>query len=633
MLEAIRERSKGWLAKVILAFITVPFALWGIDSYLHDAGSNVAVAKVDGETVTVQEYGNALQNLRSKLQAEGKVDPAVLDSPEIKQSVLDRLITKRLLTAEVNHAKFMISDDQLSKYIIGLPEFQQDGQFSQELYDQVLQQNRLSPSQFENSMRRDLLLQQARESLAALAYLPHSTDEQTLKIEHQQREVSVAEIKTADYVSQVKIEPAQVKTYYEEHKDKFRVPEQVKLEFVLMSANTLIPGMNATDDEAKKYYAENAAKFQGDEQRHASHILIGFGVSATPQAKQEAFAKAKDVLAQVKKNPEKFAELAKKYSQDPGSAEKGGDLGTFGRGAMVKPFEDAAFAMKPGEISDLVESEFGYHIIKLNEINGAAQTFDAVKPQIRAELMYQKALSKFSEQAENFSNMVYEQSSSLQPAAKAFGLQVQTSGWLSRADGAKFFKNDKLMNMVFSDEVLKDHRNTEAVEVSANTLVAARVLEYKPAAPRTYDEVKNGIEDYLKIIEASKLAAKKGETALKDLQAGKTADGLDWIPPVVVDRKNAQGLTDLTMSQAFKMDASKLPAYAGVAEVNKGYLLVKVSRVDNALPDTEADRQAAQVDLQAALASEYVAAYLKSLKDKSKITINAQALSASSGNQ
>lgn len=631
MLEAIRERSKGWLAKVILAFITIPFALWGIDSYLHDAGSNVAVAKVDGETVTVQEYGNALQNLRNKLQSEGKVDPAMLDNPEVKQSVLDRLITTRLLASEVKQAKFMISDEQLSKYIISLPEFQQDGQFSQELYDQVLQQNHLSPSQFESMMRRDLLQQQARESLAALAYQPHAVAENTLKIEHQQREVSVAEIKAADFVNQVKIDPAQVKAYYDEHKDKFRVPEQVKLEFVLMSANALIPGMKTTDDEVKKYYAENGAKFQGDEQRRASHILISFGVSPTPKAKQEALAKAKDVLAQVKKNPEKFAEIAKKYSQDPGSAEKGGDLGTFAHGAMVKPFEDAVFAMKPGEISDLVESEFGYHIIKLTEINGASQSFDTVKPQIRAELMYQKALAKFSEQAENFSNMVYEQSSSLQPAAKAFGLQVQTTGWMSRAEGAKFFKNDKLMDMVFSDEVLKDHRNTEAVEVSPNSLVSARVVDYKPAAPRTYDEVKGGIEEYLKLLEATKLATQKGQAALKDLEAGKTVDGLDWIPPVTVDRKNAQGLTDLTMTEAFKIDASKVPAYAGVAQLNKGYLLVKVSSVSNVLSD--ADRQTAELDLQAALSSEYVAAYLKSLKDKSKITINTQVLSANSANQ
>jgi peptidyl-prolyl cis-trans isomerase D len=633
MLEAIRERSKGWLAKVILAAITVPFALWGIDSYLHQAGSNVAIAKVDGDTVTMQQYGNALQNLRSQLQSEGKVDPAMLDNPEVKRSVLDRLITTRLLNAEVNRAKFMISDEQLAKYLVTLPEFQKDGQFSQEIYDKILAQNRLSPSQFESSMRNDLLVQQAREGLASLAYLPNAVAEQTLKIEHQKREVSVAEIKTADYVNQVKIEPEQVKAYYEKYKDKFRVPEQVKLEFVLLSANTLIPGMQVSEDESKKFYAENASKFQGDEQRRASHILIGFGVSATPQAKLDARKKAEQVLAEVKKNPGKFEELAKKYSQDPGSAEKGGDLGVFGRGSMVKPFEDAVFSMTPGAISDLVESEFGYHIIKLTEIKGQSQTYDSVKPQIRAELMYQKALAKFSEQAENFSNMVYEQSTSLQPAATAFGLQVQTSGWLSREEGAKFFKNDKLMNMVFTDEVLKERRNTEAVEVSANALVAARVVDYKAAAPRTFDEVKGGIEEFLKLEQAAKLAIEKGEAALASLRQGKTVESLEWIPPVVIDRKNAQGLTDLSMAQAFKIDTSKLPAYAGVADNNKGFLLIKVSRVDNALSGDESEKKSAEMDLQAALASEYVTSYVRSLKEKSKITVNTQLMSSNLANQ
>lgn len=630
MLEAIRERTKGRLAKIILALIVIPFALFGIDTYLQNAGSNVAVAKVAGETITVQEYSNALQNLRNKLQSEGKVDPAMLDKPEVRQLVLDRLITDRLLSKEVKRAKFNISDEQLSNYIIGLPEFTQDGQFSQELYDRILSQNRMSPTQFENAKRADLKVQQAHEGLASLAFIPAAVAEQTLKIEHQSREVSVAEIKTKDFISQVKIDPAQVKAYYEKNKDKFRKPEQVKLEFVLMSANTLIPGMQVTEDEAKKFYADNAEKFQGDEQRRASHILIGFGVSATPQAKQEAKKKAEAVLAEVKKKGSNFEALAKKYSQDPGSAEKGGDLGMFGRGAMVKPFEDTVFSMAPGAVSDLVESEFGYHMIKLTEIKGAAQTYDSVKTNIRAELMYQKALAKFSEQTENFSNMVYEQSASLEPAAKAFGLQIQKTDWLSRADGAKFFKNDKLMDKIFADEVLKERRNTEAIEVAPNSLLSARVVDYKAAAPRTFDEVKGGIEGFLKLEEASKLAIQEGESALASLRQGKEIKNLGWIPPVVVDRKNAQGLTEITMTQVFRIDASKLPAYVGVSDNNKGYLLIKVSGVNNALASDETKKQSAQSELQSALAAEYISAYVKSLRAKGEVSINAQLMNVSS---
>ena len=269
MLEAIRERSKGWLAKTILALITIPFALWGIESYLQQAGSNVAVAKVGDDTITVQQYSNALQGVRNQLQADGKADPSVLDSPLLKQSVLDRLINNRLLNQEVKRSNFYIGDEQLSKFIIEMPEFQENGKFSQEQYDQILSQNRLTPSQFESSLRGDLLIQQARDGLDSLVYLPKALAKQRLETEYQSREVSVAELKTADFIKQVKIEPAQVKAYYDQHQDKFRTPEQVKLEFVLMSANTLISGMQATDEEAKKFYAENAEKFQGDEQRRA----------------------------------------------------------------------------------------------------------------------------------------------------------------------------------------------------------------------------------------------------------------------------------------------------------------------------------------------------------------------------
>jgi len=624
MLEAIRSRSQGWLAKLILILITVPFALFGIDAYLKNAGSGASVAKVDGDKISIQEYRNAMQSLRDRMQREGSKDLAALDSPAVKQSVLDRLINTRVLNAEVIDRKFKISNEQLTQFIIGLPEFQQGGKFSQEVYDKLLSQNQMTPSQFENKMRGELLVEQVRDGIPGLAFTSSAVEESVLKVEHQQREVTVAEIKSKDFISQVKVDPAEVKAYYEKHKDKFKVPEQVKLEFVMLSANNLIPQMQVTDEESKKFYQENASKFQGDEQRRASHILIGFGASPTPASKAEAKKKAEQVLAEVKKNPTKFADLAKKYSQDPGSGEKGGDLGLFARGAMVKPFEDAAYSMKVGDVSGLVESQFGYHIIKLTEIAGKGQGYDALKPQIRAELMYQKALAKFSEEAENFSSMVYEQSTSLQPAADTFHVPVQKSEWLSYADGAKFFKSDKLMTLVFTDEVLKDKRNTEAVEVSSNTLVAARVVDYKPSAPRSFDEVKAGIEDFLKIEKATKLAIDKGAAALADLKAGKAVTGIDWINSVVVDRKNAQGLTDLTMSNVFKIDASKLPAYAGVADSKKGYLLIKVTGVQSKLTDDEAAKKAALVDLRTALAAEYGSAYLGALKADKKIYVNSR---------
>lgn len=626
MLDSIRAVAQGWVGKALLAAITIPFALFGIDSYLNQAGRNVAVAEVNGSNISVQEYANALQNVRNRLQSEGKMDQAQLDSPEVKSLVLNQLINKRLLSKEIQQEKYAISDAQLSTYITGMPEFQKEGKFSQELYDQTLEQNHISASKFEAGMRADMLAQQAQDGISKLAFVSKTRAENTFQLTNQQREVTVAELKTKDFMKDVKIDPSEVKSYYEKHKDKLLVPEKVKIEFLLLSASSLIPTIQVSDDEIKKYYDENAAKFQGNEQRRASHILIGFGVNATPEQKQQAKAKAEEIEAILKKNPKRFEELAVKESQDPGSASKGGDLGTFGRGAMVKPFEEAVFKMKVNQISDIVESEFGYHIIKLTEASGDSSDFNSLKPKIKAELLYQKAQAAFTDKAEGFSNMVYEQSGSLEPAAKAFSGQVQKSDWLSREEGAKFFKNDKIMNLVFSEESLKEHRNTEAVEVSPNNLVSARVVDYKPAAPRSFDEVKGSIEALLKLEAASKLALAKGEAALKDLRAGKEVKDIEWITPVTVDRKNAQGLTDLAMNQVFKTNAAKLPAYSGVADAKQGYLLVKVIKVEPALADDAEAKKTAQTDLNAALAAEYLASYKQSLREKSKVKVNEKLL-------
>ena len=631
MLDRIRTVAQGWVGKALLALITIPFALFGIDSYLSSAGNNAAVAKVGKNSISVQEYDNALKNARNRLQSEGKLDQAQLDSPEVKSLVLNQLINKQLLNDEIQQAHYAISDVQLATYITGMPEFQMDGKFSQELYDQTLAQNQLTPTKFEAGIRTDLLAQQAQDGFAKLGFISNARADSALRLANQQRVVTVAEIKTKDFVSQVTISPDQVKAYYEQHKSKLMIPEQVKIEFLSMSAVDFMRSVNVNDAEVKKFYDENTAKFQGNEQRRASHILIGFGVSATPAQKQQAKAKAEELLAAIKKDPSSFEMLATKNSQDPGSAVKGGDLGSFGRGAMVKPFEDAAFGMKVNEVSDLVESEFGYHIIKVTEITGTSTDFNSLKLQIKGDLMFEKAQQEFVKQAETFSNLVYEQSGSLEPAAKAFGGQVQKSDWLSRESGTKFFKdNNKIMSLIFTDDVLKDKRNTEAVEISPNNLVAARLLEYKPAAPRTFDEVKAGIEALLKLEVASELAKKKGESALKSLREGKDVADIEWITEVTVDRKNAQGLTELAMNQVFKTNTAKLPAYSGIADSKQGYLLVKVIKVDTLIADDLDAREMAKAQLNAALGSEYLAAYKQSLREKAKVTVNEQLLLSNS---
>lgn len=630
MLEAIRERQQSWIAKLILALITVPFALWGVDSYLKQAGSSVAVAEVNGSAITVQQFGKALQNLRDSMK--DNADPNFLENPEVRHAVLDKLINARLLATEVKRGGYMISDEQLSKIIVTMPEFQKDGQFSQELYDQILTANGMTPSRFESSMRGDLLTQQVRDSISGLAFVPHAVPEHSMQVQKQLREVSTATIRADEYLPQAKVDPADVKAYYDKHQDEFRIPEQVKIEFVVLSAGNLVAAQQVTDEEAKKFYEENSSKFQGDEERRASHILIAFGAGKDDAAKAAAKKKVQEVLAEIKKSPAKFDELAKKYSQDPGSAANGGDLGPIKRGVMVKPFEEAVFGMSPGSVSEPIETEFGYHIIKLTGVTGAAQGFDQAKVQIRAELMYQKALAKFAEVAESFSNTVYEQSSSLEPAAQAQHLFVQKSDWLSQADVAKFFKDSqKIAASVFSDEVRKDKRNTEVVEIAANTLAAARVFDARPSSIKPFETVKAAIEDSLKHVQAAKLAGQQGEKVLAELKKGGDGATLGWTTPVLADRKNAQGLTDGVLQQAFRMDVSKLPAYVGAAAKDGGYVLIRVSTVEDGMKDIDAEgKKAANAEYTAYLAGEYLASYLKSLREKAKITINQQLVNAKS---
>lgn len=632
MLEALRKHTQGWMAKIILALIVVPFALFGIDSYLNNAGGQVAVAKVDGQKISLQEYSNAVENARNYLQSQGqKVDAALLESPAFKQSVLDSIITRRLVEGAIQDYRFKISDDQLSQHVVGMPEFQNNGKFSEDTYNQLLSQNKLTPAKFEQNIRKDLTVQQVRDGLTNLVFMPQKVAEQSLMSEFEQREVSVADIKVVDFINQVTVTPEQVQAYYNQHKTKFIAPAKVKLQFTLLSAAGLVGDVSVSDEEVKQDYEENAAKYQGNEQRQASHILIGSNSTASAEEKAAAKQKAESILKQVKENPKNFEKLAIEFSQDTGSAGKGGDLGSFGRGAMVKPFENAAFSMKVGDISDLVESEFGYHIIKLTGITGESSDFDSMKLKIKAELLFQKAQAKYAELADDFGNTVYEQSGSLEPVAKKFNLQVQTSPAMTKDEIAKFFKSDRLASMVFSDEVLKEKRNTEAVEISPNNLVAARAVEFTPEAPRTFDEVKSGIESLLKAEAATKLAKQKGEALVADLKAGKAAN-VDWIPPVTIDRRNAQGLTDAVMRNVFKVNTHTLPAYYGFNEPNKGYTVIKVIAVNQKLKDSPEVADKAYKAYQAALGAEMSYAYVSSLKAKKDIQYNTKVLLSNGNN-
>ena len=621
MLDKFRSYAQTKAAQVILALVLIPFALFGIDSYLNQAGNNLSIAKVDGYKITLPEYNRAIENVRNRIMSEGKkIDPAMFDSFEFKESVVDGLITKQLINNDIKKSKFRITDQQLSQYIIGMPDFQKDGKFSQELYDKVLQNNQLNPKKFEESIRNDLLIQQVRDGLQKLTFIPPNNLTETLKVTSQQREVTVAEFKTKEYMAKANITEKDMQDFYDKNKSKFLAPEQVKAEFVIFSLTSILTTINVSEDEVKAFYKTNVDKYQNKQQREASHILIASSKNAAPAEKAKAKAKAEDVLNQVKKNPKQFEELATKYSQDPESARKGGELGTFDRGMMVKPFDDAVFSMKVNEISSIVESDFGYHIIKLTKIIGEGGGFDAIKSQIKAEIIYQKAQDKFAALAEDFSNKVYEQSSSLDAVSKKFNLPIQKTDWISRNDTDKFFKNETLMNALYTKESIKDHRNTEAIEVTPNNLISARVVDYKAQSTKPFAEVKASIEEYLKFEAAKKLVATDGEAALKSLSD--SSRKIVWQAAVLVDRKNTEGLSEAVINHAYKMPTDKLPSYSGFVDGNNGYVIVKVSKVAFPNDENEENKKEFASSYTEALSNEYLSAYLKGLKAKASVTVN-----------
>lgn len=630
MLEVIREHAQGKIAKIILVLITVPFALWGVESYLNQGSSGQVVAKVDGEEIRQNEFSQTLKDQQERMRSTlGKnFDPALMENPEVRKSVLDGLINQRVLLADAMQQGLTVSDAQLARVIAGIEVFQENGAFSHARYESVLRQQNMSDKMFEHRLRQDMILQAVQAGVSSNAFIPMAAADSLIRIIEQQREASQAVIQIEQFMAQTKVDAAAVKDYYEKHQDEFKLPEQARLEYVVLSAENLAAQVAVSEEEITAYYQDHANQFGQAEERQASHILIGVAATASAAEKTAAMDKARKVLQEVKQNPGNFAQLAKQYSQDTGSAAQGGDLGYFGRGAMVKPFEDVAFKMAAGEISELVQSDFGYHIIKLTAIKPAKlRSQQEAHDEISQELKKQKAGKKFAEHAENFSNLVYEQGDSLAPAAQQLGLKVEQSGWLTRmASDTPLLNNPKLLQAVFTEEVLKNKRNSEAIEVVPNTLVAARLLEYKAASVRPLEEVAVALGQRLQRQQASALAVKWGKDALAQLQQGNSPAGLNWSASQLVSRSQPAGLPPEVLKEAFRAKADKLPAYAGVENKQGGYTLVKVSKLVDAGPLDEARKQAYAQRISSLLEREYAAAHLASLKLKSKIEVRKEAL-------
>ncbi len=588
MLEAIRKHAQGWLAKVILALIAITFALFGVDSYMRGDKSGAMVAEVGDAGISRQELTREIQTQTDRMrEALGTAfDPAVPESAEFRKQVLDSLIERKALLLDAQKNKFLAPDAYIASVLAQIPAFQQDGKFSQQRYEAVLRQNGRTPAQFENELRQGFMLDVVTSPVTLAAFPSNTSLTQIARLVSQQREIAWADLPASAVASEVKVTQADVERDYAAHKAEFTEPEQIRAEYLVLDKASVAAGIAVSDKEVAGYYAANAAKFGRPEQRSASHILIAVDKNADAATRAKAKAKATELAQVLQKSPERFAELARTESQDPGSAAQDGSLGSFARGMMVKPFEDAVFSMKPHEIRGPVESDFGYHIIRLDGIQPAkVAPLSEVHAEVVDELRKQQAQKIFADMAENFGNLVYENAQSLQPAASATKLSVKQSDWMSAKTAPPPFNNATLSAALFSPESIKSKQNTEAIEVQPGMLVAARVVDHRPARLRPLAEVSPAIESRLRAEQSAKLLAQKGEAIIKTLAAGNEA-GLNWSAFKVVGRQPFAELDAAGIRAVFRANTDKLPAYTGFARPDGAYRIVRISRVvEPATPD------------------------------------------------
>jgi peptidyl-prolyl cis-trans isomerase D len=606
-----------------MGLAVLPFLFWGLESYQSNEGGDF-VATAAGEKIQRQEFDQAMRNQQESMQATmgENFNDSVLDRPEVRSAVLEGLIQQRLLKHEASRVGLAIADEQLVEMIQNISAFQEDGKFSKQRYEELLRGQGMTPRTFEARVRQELMRQQLTAPYSEHGFVSDTVAEKLMRLSEEQRETSLVQILPEQFLAQVKPDDRAIKAYYDAHQAEFQVPEQAQVEYVVLSLEGLAEQSSVSTDEAMKYFEEHKSEFGQTEERRASHILLSVPASASDAERQAARAKAEQILVQVRKAPQTFAEIARQHSQDPGSAANGGDLGFFGRNMMVKAFEDAVFNMKPDEISDIVETDFGFHIIKLTSIKDAKPVdFNEARAQVEQQIKKEKAGKLFGEMADGFSNMVYEQSDSLQPAAEKFSLPIRRSGWIGRDSGEPpYLSNGRLLQAIFSEDALKNKRNTEAVEVAPNTLVAARVLEHRPARLPSIEELKNKISGLVAQQEAQALAVKKGQEKLAELHEGRDAD-LSWGSVKRVSRKDPQGLDNGTLRAIFRADAASLPSYSGIENAQGGFTLIRVSRViEPEMPDM-ATRRGFSKQLQQMLTQEELSSYLDGVRKRYDVSV------------
>ena len=629
MLDFFRNHQRLMMFMLILVILP-GLGFVGIQGFRGFFDESANVASVNGHKITRVEYDDAMRQQidRGRQMLGAQFDMKAFDTPERRRQMLDGMIEQRVLADETQRQHLTASDDAVRRALLADPVISSlknpDGSIDLDRYKQLLAMQGMTPDQYDERMRYNLAMQQLPASITASAFTSKTLAQHLTELALQKREVQGVAFHPHDYAANIQPTDAQMQAYYDAHRNDFATPATATIQYLVMSPAALSASAQPSDADLKKYYDDNIAHFRTEGEVRASHILIVAPKDASAADKAKAKQKAEELLAQVKAHPDQFAQIAQQNSQDPGSAPKGGDLGYFGRGMIAggQAFDDAVFALKKDEISDIVQTDFGFHIIKVTDVKPAVtKSFDEVKDQIANEVKTQQATKAFTDGTEGFTSLVYEKAKSLQPAADKYKLQIQTATVTPQPD-AKLppdspLNNPKFLAAVFANDSVQAHNNTQAIDVGNNTLIAAHVTDYKPAAVPAFDAVKDAVRQKVIAEQSNEAAHKDGIAKLADFEKSKSTTGFS--SPLQVARNDAQGVPPAALSAIYKVDAQKLPAYVGVDLGDDGYAIYRVNKI---VPPAAADahqlaaaqQQVAQVDAQS-----QAEAYLKALRERSTV--------------
>lgn len=593
MLQNIRDNSQGWIAKTIIGVIIVLMALTGFDAIMNATSNKQDAAEVNGESVSLNELNRAMDMQRRQLaqQLGEQFDASLLDEKLLREGALKALIDRTLLLQGVRDAGFGFSQQALDQLILLTPEFQVDGKFSPDRFDQVIRQMGYDRLQFRQLLEEEMLIGQLRAGLAGSGFVTDQEVRAFAALERQTRDFATLAIKA--HPEQVEVSADEVKAYYDEHASEFMTPEQVQVEYVELKKDAFFDQVEVADADVQAAYEKEIANL--GEQRKASHILLEAGGQMSDE---QAKAKLEELKARIDKG-EDFAALAREFSQDPGSAGNGGDLGFAGKGVYDKAFEDALFSLQKGQVSAPVKSEFGWHLIRLDDVQAAeVPSLDSLRPQLVRELKAQQVEQRFVEASKQLEDAAFEAADLAQPAQE-LGLEVKQAAPFGREGGEGIAANRQVVQAAFSPEVLTEGANSSALELDPDTVVVLRVKEHRKSEQQPLEQLADKLGERIRSERAAAAAQTRGEALLAELRAGKTPvvqaeSGEAWQVSEAATRSQ-EGVDPQVLQALFRLprpQAADKPSFAGLSLANGDYLVLRLNGVSAAEAELSAEELA-----------------------------------------